>query len=251
MAAHRAGNAREAVVVFTRPPEVDAQSKQLHRHGAFLRELARRCLRAAHGCQRADLVVVGDLGGIPLPPGARILPQRGESASERFLQALRDVASLGYERIAAVGTDIAGLSSGLLDRAFAKLEGGRDMVLGPAADGGAYLVGLRTEALSALQEMPWGTSQVLESLLANHPGAYVLERQLSDVDGQSTLRRLTACHLLPHTLAALARELGTCPQLVSLYPSPVRRGRQPAPIRQVQWRGPPVSCPDTRPGHAA
>lgn len=60
-----------------------------------------------------------------------------------------------------IGTDCPGLSAADLHAAAAALAGDCDAVLGPAADGGYYLIGLRRPLAALFHAMPWGTDAVL------------------------------------------------------------------------------------------
>lgn len=47
-----------------------------------------------------------------------------------------------------------------LEKSIGELESGADAVIGPAVDGGYYLIGLRRNDESLFSNMPWGTRQV-------------------------------------------------------------------------------------------
>jgi rSAM/selenodomain-associated transferase 2/rSAM/selenodomain-associated transferase 1 len=84
----------------------------------------------------------------------------GERMAGAFAEAFRD----GAERAVLVGTDVPDLTASTLYRAFRELERS-DLVLGPAEDGGYYLIGLRRSAFdraakSLFTGVPWGTSEV-------------------------------------------------------------------------------------------
>ena len=118
----------------------------------------------------------------------------GNKIAEAFDSAFRE----GAQRVCVVGCDIPALSHEEIEAAFAALSGGADMVLGPALDGGYYLVALsrataggamdrdRLEALFDGEKIAWGTETVrvqqLEVAAALGLRSTVLERKLSDVD---------------------------------------------------------------------
>ncbi len=62
-------------------------------------------------------------------------------------------------RVVIIGTDCPELSAEVVTRAFADLER-RDVVLGPAADGGYYLIGLREPAPELFSGIDWGSDRV-------------------------------------------------------------------------------------------
>jgi rSAM/selenodomain-associated transferase 2 len=90
----------------------------------------------------------------------------------------------GLERIVIIGTDCPELTPELLHQAFVALRD-HDLVLGPASDGGYYLIGLRRPVPELFRGMPWGTGDVRRRTLeaAERGGISVFElKQLDDVD---------------------------------------------------------------------
>jgi rSAM/selenodomain-associated transferase 1 len=71
------------------------------------------------------------------------------------------------DKIVAIGVDDPMLSRELVDRAFALLES-CEFVLGPAEDGGYYLIGCRAASYepTIFQDIAWGTSSVLSSTIS-------------------------------------------------------------------------------------
>jgi rSAM/selenodomain-associated transferase 1 len=61
-----------------------------------------------------------------------------------------------------IGTDIPGLEASDIDAAFQALHGGADVVLGPARDGGYYLIGMKQADPDVFEGIPWGTSTVYQ-----------------------------------------------------------------------------------------
>ncbi|MBA9076477.1 TIGR04282 family arsenosugar biosynthesis glycosyltransferase [Rufibacter quisquiliarum] len=97
----------------------------------------------------------------------------------------------GYSSILVIGSDCPGLSSEILEEAFQKLEQPScDLVMGPAQDGGYYLLGLKCLHPELFLEKPWSTSEVQAATLAT-----ALELQLnvallptlSDIDVEEDL----------------------------------------------------------------
>ena len=97
------------------------------------------------------------------------LPQPGGDLDRRMGQAFREAFEDGVSTAVIIGTDIPGITPRIISEAFGAL-GSNDLVLGPAADGGYYLIGLnRASHLRALPEMmtgiSWGTGDVLKQTL--------------------------------------------------------------------------------------
>jgi uncharacterized protein len=85
--------------------------------------------------------------------------QEGDSFGQRLGGTFRRVFGLGFSRIVLVGADSPELSLHDLTDAFAKLEQ-HDLVLGPAADGGYYLIALKRFYSSLFENITWSTSAV-------------------------------------------------------------------------------------------
>lgn len=132
-------------------------------HGALVADLAQR-LRAGPW----KLVLMWALTSDARPP-AELAPadvpwrrQEGRDLGERLYRGLRWAAE-GADHVAAVGSDHPDLDSVRVEEAFDALDAGREVVLGPAADGGYYLIALRREALHPrlFEGVAWSTPSVL------------------------------------------------------------------------------------------
>lgn len=83
---------------------------------------------------------------------------------ERMLAAFAAVFADGSDRVVLIGTDCPDLSTNHLTEAFAALAQ-YDVVLGPAQDGGYYLIGLRRPIPDLFVNMPWSTTIVAQRTL--------------------------------------------------------------------------------------
>lgn len=92
--------------------------------------------------------------------GVRLLDQVGEDLGRRMHRIFLDLFAKGYEQVIIVGTDVPTLPLSVYQEAFAML-GRSDMVLGPALDGGYYLIGLKQPAEQLFTGVPWSTDQVI------------------------------------------------------------------------------------------
>ncbi|MEA4924618.1 MAG: TIGR04282 family arsenosugar biosynthesis glycosyltransferase [Syntrophomonadaceae bacterium] len=89
--------------------------------------------------------------------------QQGRDLGERMDQAAREV--LGErEAVLFLGSDLPYLSARILAEALANLES-NDVVLGPAEDGGYYLLGIKQAYAFLFDDMLWGSSEVLANTL--------------------------------------------------------------------------------------
>ncbi|WP_181885041.1 TIGR04282 family arsenosugar biosynthesis glycosyltransferase [Pontibacter diazotrophicus] len=91
--------------------------------------------------------------------------QKGRTFGERLANAFQDAFQAGYQRVICVGSDCPTLSPADLQQAKAALQGHR-MVVGPASDGGAYLIGLHIDNFNpeAFAMLNWQTEQVMQEL---------------------------------------------------------------------------------------
>ena len=92
--------------------------------------------------------------------GVRLLDQVGENLGQRMHRTFVDVFAKGYTHVIIMGTDVPTLPLSVYQEAFTML-GRSDVVLGPALDGGYYLIGLKQPAEQLFTGVPWSTDQVL------------------------------------------------------------------------------------------
>ena len=195
--------AARCCVVFSKPAEPGRVKTRLHAvltpeqaaelHQAFLDDLVPRLALGDFDLRMAWAVEED----APLPGGVvPSLRQRGEDLGERLHRALAETA-LDYELVAAVGSDHPELSATRVSEGFERLENGADVTLGPARDGGYYLIGLRRSAIRRrlFSRIPWGADGVLAATL-DRCRSLGLEVALlppaDDVDVPEDLERLEA-----------------------------------------------------------
>lgn len=175
-------------------PAVGAERAARLHHEMALRTLARAGAAAREG---SGLDVRVSLAG-PTESAARwfgaSLPfeaQPGGDLGERMAATFRAGRGDGVTRHVIIGTDAPDLDTGLIEQAFEALHD-HDLVLGPARDGGYYLIGLSVSPPPSLfRSMPWGGPEVLGLTLgrANDAGlAMQLLPPLDDVDDPADLR---------------------------------------------------------------
>ena len=140
--------------------------------------------------------------------GVRVEPQAGDDLGERMHRALAS-ALTDHDAAVLVGTDIPAMRAGDLAQAARHLERGADAVLGPALDGGFWLVGLRRADPALFSGISWGSAQTLEQTLAAMR-ARALQVELAptrwDVDRPEDLDRIAADPSLRSLLEGLEKE---------------------------------------------
>ena len=112
-------------------------------------------------------------------------PQFHGNLGQRMLMAFEDAFYEKAEAVVLIGSDCPEITTELLAAAFDILTS-HDLVLGPARDGGYYLIGMRRLIPELFPDaMPWGTSDVMETTLgkASESGVSVsLLPVLDDID---------------------------------------------------------------------
>ena len=124
--------------------------------------------------------------------GVRLLDQVGEDLGARMQLAASTLFAEGYRRLLLVGTDLPSLPLSIYRDALAQLDR-HPVVLGPALDGGYYLLGLRQPASELFDRIPWSTAEVLKATVARAETAGLTVGQLQpwrDVDTIEDLRSI-------------------------------------------------------------
>ena len=93
------------------------------------------------------------------------VPQGGGGLGARLQRQVLRALGSGAERVVLIGSDLPGLESTDLEAAFTGLER-HALVLGPAGDGGYWLIGLDRSRPALLAGIPWGSAGVLQRTLA-------------------------------------------------------------------------------------
>jgi rSAM/selenodomain-associated transferase 1 len=109
--------------------------------------------------------------------------QYGEVLGERMYYAFEDALAV-HDKAIIIGSDCASLTPEIVAEAFDALDR-FNFVVGPATDGGYYLLGMKKLQIEMFQQMPWSTDQVLPETLAriNALGKTVYKLpELSDID---------------------------------------------------------------------
>ena len=98
--------------------------------------------------------------------------QLGEDLGERMQGAFQWGFDKGYEKILIIGTDLWDLSKPLLENAFKQLDS-NDYVIGPASDGGYYLLGCKKFTKHLFTEKKWGSPDVYHQTMKELMGKSV------------------------------------------------------------------------------
>lgn len=96
-----------------------------------------------------------------------------------------------HPRVIIIGSDCPALTTQLLHKAFQHLDH-HDLVLGPAADGGYYLLGCKSHTLALFEEISWSSPSVLQDTVRQASAAnlsYKLLDILEDIDTEEDWSR--------------------------------------------------------------
>ena len=108
--------------------------------------------------------------------------QVGEDLGIRMLHAFKEGFDAGYQKVLIIGSDLYDLTSEIIESAFVELDT-NDVVIGPAEDGGYYLLGMNSLHTAIFKNKDWGTSSVRKDTLADLKDKKVhLLQELNDVD---------------------------------------------------------------------
>jgi uncharacterized protein len=189
---------------MTRAPSCEGKSRLIRqlrtRDGAGLRTALLQDTLAAVAPIHAQKAVLytpldgqAEIQGVT-PFDAIFLAQRGATLGERMQNGASDLLAHGFGCVVLVGADLPTLPAAYVVNALERLAQPREsLVLGPAEDGGYYLIGLTRVHDELFDGMPWGTPDVLRRTL-EAAGALRLRVELVpvwyDVDLPSDLKRV-------------------------------------------------------------
>ncbi len=159
---------------------------------AIYQKLLEYTLEQAEGTKAAKAIFYGN----EVPSG----DLWDEAGYQRFLQVEGDLGTRmqhafawgfeqGYSRIQVIGSDCPGVTSELLQEGFEALAT-HDLVLGPAQDGGYYLLGMNSPFYGIFEKKSWSTDRLFgESVISIFQGkkSFCLLPELSDIDHEGDL----------------------------------------------------------------
>ncbi|MBX9733902.1 MAG: TIGR04282 family arsenosugar biosynthesis glycosyltransferase [Chitinophagaceae bacterium] len=111
-------------------------------------------------------------------------PQTNGDLGNRMASAFEQVLSERATKCIIIGTDCATLTEEIIETAFTELET-KDLVIGPASDGGYYLLGMKKMYPALFKGISWSTEKVFEQTIVqveNLSLDYSLLPVLSDMD---------------------------------------------------------------------
>lgn len=108
--------------------------------------------------------------------------QKGDDLGLKMLNAFENAFKNNYKKVVIVGSDLIDLKPKHIEDAFRKLDS-NDVVIGPAQDGGYYLLGIKTMRFRIFQNKNWGASTVFQDTINDLQNKRVfLLDELNDID---------------------------------------------------------------------
>lgn len=123
--------------------------------------------------------------------GAEFHPQAAGDLGVRLERAFADAFARGFEKVAAIGSDCIDLGDAIFDETWRALDA-CDCVIGPADDGGYYLLALRQPCPRLFFRVEWSTDRVFAQTIERAEAAALRVRllpRLHDVDTEEDWRR--------------------------------------------------------------
>ena len=129
------------------------------------KQLAEQNFLVIRACKNADLIVMFDPPEDHvrinqwIPRADRYIPQEGLILGERLINAFKWAFDDGYQKVTAFGSDTLELTTIIVEQSFVALTE-VDVVIGPAKDGGYYLIGVSSHQPQLFENIHWSTSEV-------------------------------------------------------------------------------------------
>lgn len=220
-----------AILIFSRTAEEEARAKTFSPRQSHVanRRIAQSLIRHTAATARKT--------GLPVFT-CFSRDQRGSHFGERLANAMQAVFAQGYARVIAIGNDSPEISAALLLRAARGLAE-QNLVLGPAPDGGVYLIGMHRAVFDPKRftSLPWQSDHLSESWTTYFSGAITWLPAVHDIDRAGDLRRYLQS---TPRFGALRQKLLSL--LASAAPIPVpapAHSPRPAHFSAIPQRAPP------------
>lgn len=158
--------------------------------------------------------------------GGVLLPQRGDDLGERLCNCLADLRELGFSSIVILGADSPTIPDEIVQEAFERLGESNEVIIGPATDGGFYLLGMNASQIPVAPQLfertEWGSAQVLTQLQTRAAQAGLslsLLPEWYDIDTPEELTKLqqqiTAGKVAPKFTGSYLRKFISARQTIS------------------------------------
>jgi len=123
--------------------------------------------------------------------------QEGDDLGERMQNAFKKVLELGCKKVCIIGSDCYELETEIINTAFEKLDA-NEVVIGPASDGGYYLLGMKQLHNQLFSGKEWGTSSVLDDTMDVFTKLSLSYQELPVLNDIDTIEDLLESNILTH-----------------------------------------------------
>ncbi|WP_026754966.1 TIGR04282 family arsenosugar biosynthesis glycosyltransferase [Sediminibacter sp. Hel_I_10] len=182
---------KKAVIIFTRNPELgkcktrlaktigDDAALKVYKHLlAHTAEVSKQ-VKADRFVFYSEAINVNDIWD---PAYFNKKRQEGQDLGARMQHAFSELFQSGYEKVCIIGSDLLDIDADIINSAFEHLNT-HDVVIGPAQDGGYYLLAMKTLYQEVFQNKEWGTETVRAETLKDLQNSNVfLLKELNDID---------------------------------------------------------------------
>ncbi len=185
----------ELLIVFVKNPELGKVKTRLAKDIgnkdalAVYQKLLKTTIEAAQDCRADVCFYFSNSVDANIWPKDQSKIQSGDDLGEKMKNAFQDGFSEGYERIVIIGSDLPDMSSDLINKSFQSLSF-MDTVIGPASDGGYYLLGMKKMMTELFENVRWSSDEVLETTLerlTKKKESYFLLETKNDIDTSDDL----------------------------------------------------------------
>jgi hypothetical protein len=115
--------------------------------------------------------------------------QQGNNLGERMKNAFEELFAAGFEKICVIGSDCYELTTDIINEAYENLDFCK-MVIGPANDGGYYLLGMQLPVKDVFADIKWSTKNVFAQTIEKinqQQLTFHLLTYLNDIDEEEDL----------------------------------------------------------------
>ena len=198
---------RNTLILFAKAPHVCRVKTRLwpdlsHRQCLYFHKKAtHKLIQGLYANKNYRLVVyqTNSNSNLNLPRGICTKLQSGLDLGVRMHNAITEELKTS-DRVLLIGSDCLPMNITYIESAFSKLNSSRDIVLGPANDGGYVMIGMMKAYHNLFKNIEWGKSSVFESTVSKAQSLGVnihLMESLIDVDDLQDLQALQNNKQLP------------------------------------------------------
>lgn len=161
---------RPLLIIFYRNPRIGKVKTRLaatvgeEKALRIFEKLSLHIKDISHGLKTDKVVYYSDaVANVDIWPGGTYLKalQHGDDLGERMKNAFSEGFESGYSSVCLIGTDCYELTGAVIEKAFQELRSA-DAVIGPAKDGGYYLIGLNRLDAEIFENKKWSTETVFK-----------------------------------------------------------------------------------------